>query len=274
MPHFMRVPAVLLLSLVFCATATPALGAEQTTLASRATGASGTKGNAFSQSSTFSLSADGHAVAFQSTASNLHPDNADSVSDVFVRNLQTNVTTLVSRASGASGAKGNDYSLAPSTSADGRYVAFASAASNLHPDDADSLQDVFVRDLQTATTTLVSRATGASGAKGDASSQEPSISADGRYVVFVSAASNLHPDDPDSLQDVFVRDLQTDTTTLVSRDSGASGAKADNASLSPSVSADGRFVAFGSIASNLYPDDVNPFTETFVTHLQLMRRRW
>jgi RTX calcium-binding nonapeptide repeat (4 copies) len=114
---------------------------------------------------------------------------------------------LVSRAGGASGAKGNGDSSVPALSADGRLVAFQSGASNLHPDDGDFTQDVFVRDLQAGTTTLVSRAAGAAGGKGNSFSFEAAVSADGRFVAFSSLASNLHPDDGDNTQDVFRREV-------------------------------------------------------------------
>src|SRR5205823_6032296 len=119
------------------------------------------------------------------------PADTDGGFDVFVRDRQTNITTLVSRATGAAGAKGNGVSFDPSISADGRFVAFVSAASNLDPADTDTGVDVFVRDLLANTTTLVSRATGAAGAKGNGVSFEPSVSADGRFVAFRSVASNL-----------------------------------------------------------------------------------
>jgi Ca2+-binding RTX toxin-like protein len=146
-------------------------------------------------------------VAFTSFASNLHPDDGDTTGDVFVRDLQANTTTLASRAAGPAGAKGNQSSAEPAISADGRFVAFRSWASNLHPDDGDTIQDVFVRDLQANTTTLASRAAGPAGAKGNDRSVDPAISADGRFLAFVSGASNLHPDDGDGRLDVFRRDL-------------------------------------------------------------------
>ena len=142
---------------------------------------------------------------------------------MFARDVQADTTVLVSRASGRASAKGNAYSILPSVSADGRFVAFSSGASNLHPDDGDGTADVFLRDLQADTTVLVSRASGAAGAKGNAHSFSPSVSADGRFVAFESGASNLHPDDGDTSLDVFVRDLQADTTVRVSRASGAGG---------------------------------------------------
>jgi hypothetical protein len=123
-----------------------------------------------------------------------------------VRDLQGNTTTLASRTASV-GAKGNGDSMKPSLSAGGRFVAFGSFASNLHPDDGDTILDVFVRDLQAGTTTLASRTAGAAGAKGNGGSNTPSISPDGRFVAFESDASNLDPGDGDTTRDVFLRDV-------------------------------------------------------------------
>ena len=231
----------LCLGLALVALAAPAWAAkDDLDLVSRATGAAGAKGNDYSSS--MAISADGRLVAFSSEASNLHPDDTDGGldgRDVLVRDLGANTTTLVSRASdaaGVAGAKGNGESGSAAISADGRFVAFASGASNLHPDDTDTTWDIFVRDLETNTTTLVSRATGAAGvagAKGNGGTYNPAISADGRFVTFSSYASNLHPDDGDTTQDVFVRDLEANTTTLVSRADGASGAKGNGYAFEP-----------------------------------------
>jgi Tol biopolymer transport system component len=220
------------------------LSSGHTTLVSRASGADGEQGNANSGSP--SLSADGRYVAFWSRATNLTPEDADQHVDVFVRDLASGTTTLVSRATGEGGAKENDEaSSAPSISADGDRVAFNSKADNLSPDDADHRADVFVRDLRTNVTTLVSRADGAQGVKSDGSSfSGPSISGDGRRVAFESSARNLSPAQRNGQFDVFVRDLPAATTTLVTRASGAHGAKLDGLSYDPAISADGRIVAF------------------------------
>jgi Tol biopolymer transport system component len=255
--------ALCLLALTLSATGAQA-ARDEVDLVSRAGGAGGAKGN--SSSNVPVLSGDGRLVAFDSFATNLHADDLDRTSDVFVRDLQTNATTLVSRASGATGAKGNSYSLAAAMSADGRYVAFESLATNLHPSDGDAVRDVFVRDLQTNTTTLVSRATGATGAKGDGMSLRATISGNGRFVAFESTASNLDPADTDTGQDVFVRDLATNTTTLVSRASGVSGAKGNGGSSRPAVTDDG-FVVFQSLATNLSPSDGDAIMDVFARDL-------
>ena len=239
------------------------LRTKETILVSRASGESGALGNG--DSSEPSISADGRYVAFVSKASNLHPDDGDGSLDVYVRDLQANTTTLVSRASGADGAKGNLESREPSISGDGRYVAFSTLSTNLEGNGPY----VYVRDLQANTTTLVSRANGADGAPAAYSAQQPSISADGRHVAFSSESDNLTPDDTDAgFWDVFVRDLQANTTTLVSRPSGTEGEKGNDGSDDPSISADGRYVAFSSWASNLSTEDADSAGDIFVRDLQ------
>ena len=236
-------------------------------LVSRASGVSGAKGFGSDQGSPLDVSPDGRFVVFLSKSTTLHPDDTDATHDVFVRDLEANTTTLVSRAGGASGAKQNGDSYEASISRDGTRVAFMSVATNLHPDDTDAVQDIFVRDLTTNTTVLVSRATGATGSKSNGLSDSPSISADGGRVVFTSLGSNLHPDDNDATSDIFVRDLTSATTTLVSRATGASGAKANNPSFLPSIDGDGSRVSFTSIGTNLDPADSEPLYDVYVRDL-------
>jgi Tol biopolymer transport system component len=162
-----------------------------------------------------------------------------------------------------SGALGNGPSQGSAISANGRYVAFTSSASNLVAGDTNGVTNVFVRDLYTNTTTLVSAAMGGAAANG--ASLQPSISANGRYVAFTSSASNLVAGDTNSAAEVFVRDLYTKTTTLLSV--GMGGAAANGVSLQPSISANGRYVAFTSAASNLVPGDTNNATDVFVRSL-------
>jgi hypothetical protein len=163
---------------------------------------------------------------------------------------------LLSRASGARGAKADDVSYGGRLSANGRFVAFDSWATNLSAADrAASDRDVYVRDRVTHSTTLVSRATGVDETKGDGYSFDPYVSEDGRFVAFTSNARNLSPDDHDAKADVFVRDLKTLRTTLVSRASGADGARGDRGSTGGALSADGRFVVFSSKARNLVRND-------------------
>jgi hypothetical protein len=214
------------------------------------------------------ISADGRFVAFVSTATNLHPDDTEALDDIYVRDLTTGTTTLVSRATGVSGVNGNGGALFPAISADGRFVAFDSNATNLHPDDADGFVDIYVRDLVANTTTLVSRASGVSGVNSNGHASDPAISAGGRFVAFRSTATNLHSDDADANYDMFVRDLQTSTTTLVSRANGPSGANANNTVFSrPSISADGSLVTFDTDATNLEPGDSDIFTDVYIRNV-------
>ena len=256
--------ATLLLALLAAPAATAAAG--DILLASRAAGAEGAKGNGASLQS--SISANGRFVAFESGATNLDPADGDTGVDIFVRDTHTGATALVSRAGGAAGRKSNGVCSDPDISGDGRYVAFRCSATTLDPADGDTTFDVFVRDLQASTTVLVSRADGASGAKSNGNSVAPSVSANGRYVAFESVATNLSPADADSTADVFVRDLQANTTALVSRADGADGVNANGNSTQPSISSTGRYVAFSSLATNLDADDLDPAADVLLRDIQ------
>ena len=247
------------------------LQANTTTLVSRASGVAGAKGN--TNSVLPKISGNGRYVAFRSTATNLTPDDTDATNDIFERDLQTNTTTLVSRANGASGTTGNFDSWTPAISDDGRYVAFGTNATNLTTDTLVGTFPVFVRDTVAGTTELVSRASGAAGAVGNGqSTQSPGISSDGRYVAFNSQSTNLDPADTDTRFDAYVRDLQTDTTSLVSRANGAAGAKGNEPSsdfqTTTALSADGRYVAFISESTNLSSDDTDTNPDIYIRDRQ------
>jgi len=187
--------------------------------------------------------ADGNVVAFGSSASNLVADDTNGQHDIFVKNLDTGD---VQRANTASdGTQANNYSYYPTLSADGNKVVFTSSASNLTTNDGNGRYDVFVKDLDTGVTTLVSDNT--SGISGNGDSRQGWISADGNHVVFQSNASDLVAGDTNSRQDIFIKDLTTGVTTLVSSD-GAT--QANQYSLDASVSADGGVVVFTTIATN------------------------
>ena len=170
---------------------------------------------------------------------------------------------LISRATGNSGEIANRASTGAAISADGRFVAFTSRATNLDAADSDTVNDVYVRDRAAATTTLVSRATGADGEKANSFSVQPSISADGRSVAFGSLAGNLVPGVSGS--QVYVRDLLTNMTTLVSRGTGPDGPPANYDTGASSISADGRFVSFVSSSDNFGYSDVG--NEVYVRDL-------
>jgi TolB protein len=175
-------------------------------------------------------------------------------------------TTLISRQSATDGGAGGETpSAAASISADGRYVAFQSGANGLSSVDNNKFVNVFLRDTQTNTTTLISRASGADGAAAGGQSFDPSISADGRYVAFESKAPNLSGVDTDLIFNVFVRDTQANTTVLVSRQSASDGgAGADVHALNPSISPDGRYVAFESNSYELSTADHDTYRDVFL----------
>jgi Tol biopolymer transport system component len=222
---------------------------------------SGAQGNGGSYQP--SISSDGRYVAFYSDATNLVPGDTNGTEDIFVRDRQLGTTERVQP--GLGGAQANQFSDFPSISADGRYVAFRSEASNLVPGDTNGRLDVFVRDRYLGTTERVSL--DSSGAQGNGDSLYPSISASGRYVAFTSDATNLVPGDTNGTEDIFVRDRQLGTTERVSLDSG--GAQVNGNSYYPSISTDGRDVAFTSDATNLVPGDTNGSTDIFVRDRQL-----
>jgi Tol biopolymer transport system component len=216
------------------------------------------------------ISADGRFVAFYTYASNLVPGDTNHSDDVFVRDRRTGTTERVSV--GPNGRQGDSSSL-PAISADGRFVAFRSYANNLVPGDTNGVGDVFVRDRRTGTTERVSISS--SGEQGNDYSEWSPLSANGRFVAFMSVASNLVPGDTNRVcddegfctPDVFVRDRRTGITERVSISS--SGKQANNGSHFPSISADGRFIAFESDASNLVPGDTNGKRDVFVRDRKL-----
>jgi Tol biopolymer transport system component len=196
---------------------------------------------------------DGRYVTFEAPDGSLVPGNADQSWDVFMRDLPAGATELISKSDPALLCHTPDgaSALGPlSVSADGKLVAFTSPADDLALNDTNGFSDVFVRDLALTNTLLVS--VDASGTtSGNSASGEPTISADGRFVAFSSSASNLVAGDTNKVSDVFVRDLGTGTTTLVSVN--RNGFSGNGASYSPIITSDGRAVLFHSQANNLLP---------------------
>ena len=197
-------------------------------------------------------------MVFESVATNLVSGDTNTNSDVFVRDRQTNQTTRVSIATG--GGQANGASLFPALSADGRYVAFTSWATNLVPGDTNGKADIFVHDRQTGQTTRVSVTSAGVQASGD--SLVPSLSADGRFVTYSSSAANLVTGDTNAKSDIFVRDRLLNQTSRVSVTSA--GVQASGDSLVPSLSADGRFVTYSSSAATLVAGDTNNKSDVFV----------
>jgi Tol biopolymer transport system component len=206
------------------------------------------------------ISADGLFVAFDSPATNLVADDTNSADDVFVHDLGSGTTRRVSV--GPGGVQGTDHSNDPALAPLGRFVTFTSSAVNLVTKDTNrGRPDVFVHDLRTGVTRLVSRRTG--GVQGNEFSSEPVISGRGRFVAFTSYASNLVPGDTNEQGDIFVRDRPNGTTVRVNLGPGGAQAQGANSG-QPAISADGRVVAFWSEAANLVPGDTNGMGDVFV----------
>ena len=206
---------------------------------------SGTAGNGASTGPVIN-NTDGRFIAFTSLAA-LTALPGGSGSQIFVHDRQTSLPSLVSRDN--LGSAGNGASSQPAISADGRFVAFTSAATNLAPTPGGSGTQIFLLDTQTNQTILISRDT--LGNAGDGPSSHPTISADGQFVAFTSVATNLAPIIGGSGSQIFLRDTVGNATTLVSREIG--GNAGNGASSEATISANGQFVAFTSVATNLAP---------------------
>ena len=257
--------------------------------------------DSFGGSAALGMSADGRYVLFRSDAPNLAASKSEA--DAFIRDRTATRTrripvlglqviagamsqdgryavveaggnvyrySLHSRHVTRLTAKANSWSADPAVSADGRYVAFTSNASNLVPGDTNKLPDVFVRDVQTGKTTRVSVTSAGKQGVGKLDSNgsnAPVLSPDGRYVAFHSDMTNLVPGDTNKVFDIFVHDRVTGKTQRVSVSS--SGQQADQESLSgASFSADDRFLAFTSLATNLVANDHNEITDVFIRDLR------
>lgn len=219
----------------------------------------GTQANDDSQQYT-SVSDDGRFVAFQSLANNLVANDTNGQPDVFVHDRVTEQTTLVSVSS--SGEQGNAGSGGnPSTSADGRYVAFTSEASNLVQGDTNRSADVFVHDRVTGETRLVSWSITGQAAGG---SSWPDITTDGRFVAFTSSSTNLVANDTNGHNDVFVHNMMTGETTRVSV--STKGIQGNNWSDWPSISGDGRYITFVSYARTLIDDQIIRYQRNIFVH--------
>ena len=193
------------------------------------------------------VSGDGRAVAFTSDASNLTPgeDVNGQQTDVYFWRLDSSTVTRLSVDDrGVQPTSGASHS--PSVSRDGELVAFVSTA-RLVPDDTNNMADVYLRDVRRGVTSLVSR--GVDGSPADGASHSPALSANGRYVAFASSAANLGARDRNRENDVYIHDVTAGTTTLVSATSKAEAANA--ASRRPAISADGRYVVYQSLGSNV-----------------------
>ena len=220
------------------------------------------------------MSPDGRYVVFESSIANLVPGDRNNEFDVFLYDRLDRRLVLVSQTS--DGVPANGRSWEPSVSADGRYVAFTSKATNLSGLDDRRAEDVYLRDLLTKETTLIS--VGA-GEKDHGVSHSPAISADGGRIAFTSAANNLVEDDTNQTSDVFVADVASGELTRVSVDSDGNqmghfitteSATVDREGAgSPEISGDGEVVAFAAHPNNLVPEDDNDNIDVFLHEIEL-----
>ena len=264
----MRRPLILALAIsagAAAALAGPALGAkDDLILISRADGPAGAPvdASAFSPA----ITASGERVAFASSADNLSAEDDNGVTNIFVRDAAANTTVLVTRATGA---RAPAPTAAPAARGSGRRTARRLHLGRRQPVDRGQRRRRQRLRAGPGGGHHDAREPrlGPGGAPADARAHDAGISADGRYVVFRSGADNLSPDDDEGVDNIFVRDLVANTTTLVSRRAGAGGAPANDSSFNPSISGDGNRVAFSSGANNLSNEDVNGVGNIFVRDL-------
>lgn len=237
-------------------------------------GPNGTQGDGFAIAP--AISANGRYVTFISSSANLVAnDNNGGTTDIFLYDVQEKKMSLVSLKDDGTQAPTGTFGVhgdIPVISADGNIVAFTSRHRFTATDTNDQQFDVFVRDRSANTTTLVSAASSISGGQaGNSTSSTPSISANGRYIVFTSDASNLVPGDTNGVTDVFRHDLQTGETIRVSvnaRGGQLSGPSLIDSESGAGISADGSSVVFASTATDLVAGDSNTKSDVFVAEIR------
>lgn len=210
------------------------------------------------------LSREGRFVVFASAADNLVPDDSNGSFDIFVKDMQTGEISRVSVAS--DGTQANDHSAHPKISADGNLIVFESDADNLVPNDNNGTTDVFVHDRKRGRTWRVSISN--DGEEGGLASFSPDISSDGKWITFCSRANNLVEGHEGDYIDVFVCPVKgRNKLTMISVNS--SGVAGEGNSISPAISADGRYVVFESEAENLVSRDSNGFSDIFLVDREI-----
>ncbi len=203
------------------------------------------------------ISADGRFVAFESGADNLVTGDNNGTNDIFLHDLQTGITSRISVS--AAGVEGDQSSYTPSVSADGRYIAFASYAENLVAGDSNGNEDIIVHDRLTGINEIASKAS--DGTQSSSYSENPAISSDGNFVAFHSN-SRLVSSDSNNNRDIYVHNRLTHTTELISV--SVNGSAGNGQSYDPTISANGRYVAFESSASDLVSGDTNGYYDIFI----------
>ncbi len=248
---------VLIVALLIPAGAGSAAAPSAATTIRISVDALGNEGNSWSSKP--AISTDGRYIVFESWADNLVAGDTNSANDIFIYDRQAGAPSRVSLSDAGAQADGNSGGWGRSSvSADGRYVAFVSSATNLVNGDTEGFNDVFVRDRQANRTYRASVSSGGAQANGD--SDYPAVSGNGRYVAFWSAANNLVAGDANDALDIFVHDLTTHQTTRI--EIGGAGGVEYGGSLG--ISTDGRYIAFASHVDTLVPDDNNAVPDVFL----------
>lgn len=218
------------------------------------------------------ISGNGRYVVFASESDDIIPGDDNTLTnqtDVIMYDTVLDKMTLISNKNGDSNPSDGGWiqgqNRNPSINSDGKYVVFQGNNANTTADsDTNGAFDIFLRNTQTNTTVLISKAT--TGSAANQASINPSISGDGKYIVFESSASNLVSNDTNALKDIFLHNTQTGQTTLISRTSD--GTAANGSSFNSNISSNGRYVTFGSNASNLTSDDNNGVSDAFLYDIQ------
>ncbi|HEY9693877.1 MAG TPA: DUF4347 domain-containing protein, partial [Oculatellaceae cyanobacterium] len=226
--------------------------------------ADGVQANA--SSSNVSISADSRYVVFKSAATNLVANDTNAAEDIFVHDRNTGQTRLVSVGLGGVAANSSSNISNSAISDDGRYITFASSASNLVSNDTNNSPDVFVFDQTTGQISRVNIGQGGVQSNSSGGTMSPSISGNGQYIAFQSSASNLVANDTNNSEDIFVHDRTTAQTSRVSVTStGQEVYSGGSTTVSPKLSNDGRYVAFNSASSSLVAGDTNNTWDIFVS---------
>ncbi|GIK58994.1 MAG: hypothetical protein HND44_16135 [Chloroflexi bacterium] len=204
------------------------------------------------------INGNGQRIVFTSDAGNLVAGDGNFTADIFLRDTSTGTTSRVSITDG--GGEANGTSWLPDISAGGQHIVFVSFATNLVGNDNNGYADVFLRNTGTGRTHIISIAT--DGTQGNNWSEDPSVSADGRYVAFDSFATSLSPGTSPDLRKLFVRDRTTNTLLLASI--STQGIIGNQASREAALAANGRYVAYTSDATNLVANDTNQAADVFL----------
>lgn len=249
-------------ALTLAAAAAPSANPE---LVTRVPGNDGADGHSYEAA----VTPNGRFVAFLSEATNLVDGDENGFADVFVKDMKTGETGIVSVDS--NGVQANGECRMPSISSNGRFVLFQSSASNLVVDDGNDSLDVFLHDRGTGVTRRVSVAEDGTERAGDSRLDGISLSGNGRYAVFRSQAAGLVPEDLDTYAHVYFADLRAGTLRLVSLDAG--GGLPDNHCFNPTLSPNGRFIAFDTLATDMGGDNSGN-RDVFVFDRKTGTTRW